>query len=135
MPITATKRPADNSLVAVPQLPKRIRSDEIQTYKDKQLLEKGVHRVSNLFAPIMKLEGHESDIFTCEFHPDGDYLGKNNNQESFQRILTLFPFPLSFVWIRQENLFVVGLWRGVSERVCNGWPQRCSDGAPLQSKR
>lgn len=94
MPITATKRPADSSLVAVPQLPKRIRSDEIQTYKDKQLLEKGIHRVSNLFAPIMKLEGHESDIFTCEFHPDGDYLGKNNKSSVSNDISLIFSFPL-----------------------------------------
>lgn len=76
MPTNTNKRPADNSLVAVPQLAKRTRNDEIQTYKDKQLAEQGIHRVSNLFSPIMKLEGHESDIFTCEFHPDGDYLGE-----------------------------------------------------------
>lgn len=92
MPISATKRPADNSLVAVPQLPKRIRSDEVQTYKDKQLLEQGIHRVSNLFAPIMKLEGHESDIFTCEFHPDGDYLGKYSNQADHSWIIEFFSF-------------------------------------------
>lgn len=77
MPATTQKRPADNSLVAVPQSAKRTRNDEIQTYKDKQLLEQGIQRHSNLFSPIMKLEGHESDIFTCEFHPDGDYLGKS----------------------------------------------------------
>jgi hypothetical protein len=78
MPTSALKRPADNSLVAVPQQAKRTRNDEIQTYKDKQLAEQGINRVSNLFSPIMKLEGHESDIFTCEFHPDGDYLGKHS---------------------------------------------------------
>lgn len=73
----AQKRPADSSLVAVTQSAKRTRNDEIQTYKDKQLLEQGIQRHSNLFSPIMKLEGHESDIFTCEFHPDGEYLGKD----------------------------------------------------------
>lgn len=76
MPISAQKRPAESALVAIPQQTKRTRNDEIQTYKDKQLLEQGITRVSNLFAPIMKLEGHESEIFTCEFHPDGEYLGK-----------------------------------------------------------
>lgn len=76
MPITAQKRPADTALVAVPQVAKRTKNDELQSYKDKQLLEIGVNRVSNLFSPIMKLEGHESDIFSCEFHPDGEYLGK-----------------------------------------------------------
>lgn len=76
MPITAQKRPADTALVAIPQVAKRTKNDELQSYKDKQLLEIGVNRVSNLFSPIMKLEGHESDIFSCEFHPDGEYLGK-----------------------------------------------------------
>lgn len=76
MPMAAQKRPADQSLVAVQQSTKKSRNDELQNYKDRQLLEAGVHRVSNLHSPIMKLEGHEADIFTCEFHPDGDYLGK-----------------------------------------------------------
>jgi hypothetical protein len=75
MSTNSQKRPADMSLVTVPQHAKRTRNDEIQTFKDKQLAEQGIHRVSNLFSPIMKLEGHESDIFTCEFHPEGDYLG------------------------------------------------------------
>lgn len=92
MPTSAQKRPADTALVAVPQLAKRTRNDEIQNYKDKQLAEQGIQRTSNLFAPIMKLEGHESDIFTCEFHPDGEYLGKfkvfceknfNQNNDNF----------------------------------------------------
>lgn len=77
MPITAQKRPSDCALVAIPQVVKRTRNDELQTLKDKQLLEIGVSRHSNLYSPIMKLEGHESDIFSCEFHPDGDYLGKH----------------------------------------------------------
>lgn len=76
MPVNPQKRAADNSaLVAVPQNAKRSRNDElVLSNKDKQL--KGVKRTSNLFSPIMRLEGHESDIFTCEFHPEGEYLGK-----------------------------------------------------------
>lgn len=76
MPTSSLKRPADNNVVAIPQAAKRTRNDEMQTYKDKQLAEIGIARTSSLFAPIMKLEGHESDIFTCEFHPDGDFLGR-----------------------------------------------------------
>jgi Prp8 binding protein len=78
MPVNAQKRPGDNlSLVAVQQTAKRSRNDELlPTFKDKQLLEKGVNRTTNLFAPIMKLEGHESEIFSCEFHPEGELLGK-----------------------------------------------------------
>lgn len=79
MPANTQKRPGDNlSLVAVPQLAKRSRNDElVPTFKDKQLMSKGINRTTNLFAPIMKLEGHESEIFSCEFHPEGELLGKN----------------------------------------------------------
>lgn len=77
MPVNSQKRTADSSaLVAVPQNAKRSRNDElVLSHKDKQLIEKGVQRTTNLFAPIMKLEGHDSDIFACEFHPEGEYLG------------------------------------------------------------
>lgn len=79
MPSIPQKRAADNSaLVAVQQNAKRSRNDElVLSNKDKQLMEIGVNRTSNLFAPIMKLEGHDSDVFTCEFHPEGEYLGNN----------------------------------------------------------
>lgn len=82
MPSVPQKRAADNSaLVAVPQVAKRSRNDElVLSNKDKQLIEKGVQRTSNLFAPIMKLEGHDSDVFACEFHPEGEYLGKKKIQ-------------------------------------------------------
>lgn len=94
MPITALKRPADTALVAVPQTTKRTRNDELQTIKDKQLLEIGVNRVSNLYSPIMKLEGHESEIFSCEFHPEGEFLGKKKSLKFFQEIQ--FQFSSSF---------------------------------------
>ncbi|BES98472.1 WD domain, G-beta repeat [Nesidiocoris tenuis] len=31
-------------------------------------------RTSNLMAPTVALEGHQSDVFGCTFHPDGKYL-------------------------------------------------------------
>jgi Prp8 binding protein len=84
MPVNPQKRAADSSaLIAVPQSAKKSRNDElVLSRNDKQLIEIGVRRTSNLFSPIMKLEGHESDIFTCEFNPDGEYLGKGNFQAS-----------------------------------------------------
>lgn len=104
----AQKRPAETALVAVPQNVKRTRNDEVQTYKDKQLLAAGVNRVSNLHSPIMKLEGHEADIFTCEFHPDGDYLGK------IMILCVISSLNSSFVFselrLRSENLSLECLW-------------------------
>lgn len=94
--MVAQKRPADQSLVAVQQATKRTRNDDLQTYKDRQLLEAGVPRVSNLYSPIMKLEGHEADIFTCEFHPDGDYLGNTKILMCNFNFVTLIPNFRSF---------------------------------------
>lgn len=95
-----TKRP--NNSVVLAQEPKRSKSDLIAyTNRDKALLEsvsvvarrrtkkilkkfneyynvytiiQGVRRTSNLQAPIMQLEGHEGEIFTTEFHPEGEML-------------------------------------------------------------
>ena len=79
MSFNPQKRSADvSALVAVPQNTKRFKNNElVLSNKDKQLMEKGVKRTSNLFSPIIRLEGHESDVFTCEFHPDGEYLASS----------------------------------------------------------
>lgn len=88
----ALKRTAD-SLALVPELKRTRQEVSAYTNKDKALLEvvhitsfrnydplimsslfQGVTRTSNLFAPIMHLEGHQGEVFTCEFHPDGDLL-------------------------------------------------------------
>nr|CAD7439462.1 unnamed protein product [Timema bartmani]CAD7455824.1 unnamed protein product [Timema tahoe] len=34
----------------------------------------GPPRISSLSAPIMLLEGHQGEVFTVDFHPDGKYL-------------------------------------------------------------
>lgn len=71
----AQKRPSGTELVAVPQT-KKSRTDLMNyTAKDKQLMEQhNVDRTSNLFAPIMLLEGHGGEIFSTEFHPEGEHL-------------------------------------------------------------
>lgn len=33
-----------------------------------------VPRTSNLYAPIMLLEGHQGEVFTSKFHPEGKHL-------------------------------------------------------------
>lgn len=69
------KRPAESlSLVATQKSAKRNRNDELEHYKDRQLMELGVKRTSSLFSPIMQLTGHKGEIFSCEFHPDGNHV-------------------------------------------------------------
>lgn len=36
-----------------------------------------VPRTSGLLAPIMAMEGHQGEIFTVEFQPDGQYLASS----------------------------------------------------------
>lgn len=33
-----------------------------------------VPRTSSLYAPIMLLEGHQGEVFTSKFHPEGKHL-------------------------------------------------------------
>uniref|UniRef100_A0A182VUY4 U5 small nuclear ribonucleoprotein 40 kDa protein n=1 Tax=Anopheles minimus TaxID=112268 RepID=A0A182VUY4_9DIPT len=73
MNTAAIKRPSD-ALVPVAN-PKKSRTDIVAyTAKDKQLLEQNVERTSGLLGPIMLLEGHGGEIFSTEFHPEGEHL-------------------------------------------------------------
>ena len=47
------------------------------------LLSQGPPRTSNLLAPIMLLSGHEGEIYTAKFSPDGQYLAS----AGFDRII------------------------------------------------
>ncbi|ESO95628.1 hypothetical protein LOTGIDRAFT_202318 [Lottia gigantea] len=54
---------------------KRAKTDMVvHSGKGNQLVESGPARTSNLTAPIMLLTGHEGDIFTAKFSPDGQML-------------------------------------------------------------
>lgn len=88
------KRPGDTDTVALIPETKKARADvALYSNKDKQLLEavikvtyyrrhpftfilflQGIRRTSNLLSPIMALDGHQGEIFTCAFDPEGDYL-------------------------------------------------------------
>ncbi|XP_050078035.1 U5 small nuclear ribonucleoprotein 40 kDa protein [Anopheles maculipalpis] len=73
MNTAAIKRPSD-ALVPVTNA-KKSRTDIVAyTAKDKQLLEQNVERTSGLLGPIMLLEGHGGEIFSTEFHPEGEHL-------------------------------------------------------------
>ncbi|XP_063903689.1 U5 small nuclear ribonucleoprotein 40 kDa protein-like [Zophobas morio] len=44
---------------------------------DKSVLQGAPARTSKLFAPTMYLHGHEGEIFTVEFHPEGQHLASS----------------------------------------------------------
>jgi Prp8 binding protein len=67
MVVESKRRGDDSSLVPAS---KKARNEVATSNKNKTALQAAPARTSNLFAPIMLLEGHEGEIFTTEFHPD-----------------------------------------------------------------
>ncbi|XP_055386283.1 U5 small nuclear ribonucleoprotein 40 kDa protein [Condylostylus longicornis] len=67
----AYKRPS-SALAIVPETKKA--KNELYQYsnRDKAVVETA--RTSSLLAPIMLLEGHQGELYCCEFHPSGDFL-------------------------------------------------------------
>ncbi|CAG9838011.1 unnamed protein product [Diabrotica balteata] len=71
MVIENKRRADDTALVPVA---KKQRNEIAQKNKNTSVLQATAPRTSNLFAPIMQLEGHEGEIFSVDFHPEGQYL-------------------------------------------------------------
>nr|CFW94225.1 Eka-G protein beta 3 protein [Euperipatoides kanangrensis] len=53
---------------------KKPRNELVLPDKSKNIVHSGPPRSSSLEAPIMLLTGHQGDIFTAKFHPDGTML-------------------------------------------------------------
>ncbi|XP_069672017.1 U5 small nuclear ribonucleoprotein 40 kDa protein [Periplaneta americana] len=53
---------------------KRTRNEVANVSKGTSIVQSDIPRTSNLLAPIMLLEGHQGEIFSVEFHPEGQYL-------------------------------------------------------------
>ena len=68
------KRPAPTESTAL-MLAKRSKHELVATKaQDGALLQSGPARTSNMEAPIMLLTGHEGEIYSAKFHPDGQFL-------------------------------------------------------------
>ncbi|CAH0563391.1 unnamed protein product [Brassicogethes aeneus] len=74
MVIEGKRRADDQALVPVT---KKSRNEVAVSNKNKSVLQAAPARTSNLFAPIMQLEGHEGEVFTVKFHPEGQYLASS----------------------------------------------------------
>ncbi|XP_068085480.1 U5 small nuclear ribonucleoprotein 40 kDa protein [Anabrus simplex] len=68
------KRKAED--LAVVAVGKRPRNEIVQS-KGTSMVPSDIPRTSSLLAPIMLLEGHQGEVFTCEFHPEGQYLASS----------------------------------------------------------
>jgi len=78
------RKEIDDALVPVP---KKARN-EIATYFDRsgQVMEIGPSRTSSMLAPIMLLTGHEAEIFSAKFSPDGEMVASGG----FDRLIYLW---------------------------------------------
>nr|CAI5848418.1 unnamed protein product [Callosobruchus analis] len=72
--VVEQKRKA-NDFALVPS--KKARNEIANKSNNSNALQPAPARTSNLFAPIMLLEGHEGEIFTVDFHPEGQYLASS----------------------------------------------------------
>ncbi|XP_026473601.1 U5 small nuclear ribonucleoprotein 40 kDa protein isoform X1 [Ctenocephalides felis] len=74
MPVSDLKRKSDSLVVASDT--KKLRNElTVLSAREKAVATaSNVVRTSKLFAPIMLLEGHQGDVFSADFHPDGEYL-------------------------------------------------------------
>ncbi|KOB72547.1 WD repeat-containing protein 57 [Operophtera brumata] len=68
-----------------------------------------VPRTSNLYAPIMLLEGHQGEIFTAKFHPEGKHLAS----AGFDRQIFLWT-----VYGQCENVMVMKGHTGAIMELC-----------------
>ncbi|XP_015784103.1 U5 small nuclear ribonucleoprotein 40 kDa protein [Tetranychus urticae] len=69
------KRPGDEFTTVGAVVPlKKGRNELVQAVdpsKSRAVVEMGPPRTSSLFAPIMQLSGHQGEVYSCKFHPDG----------------------------------------------------------------
>merc|ERR1712045_410240 len=69
------KRPLDSSDSTALVVAKKPRNELVQvSEKDKSVVASGPPRTSNMEAPIMLLTGHQSEIYTAKFHPEGNVI-------------------------------------------------------------
>ncbi|XP_026754638.1 U5 small nuclear ribonucleoprotein 40 kDa protein [Galleria mellonella] len=107
MPEMEIKRKADDYSV-VPA--KRTRHEiSVVGTREKAVVTSAVPRTSNLYAPIMLLEGHQGEIFSAKFHPEGKHLAS----AGFDRQIFLWN-----VYGQCENVMVMSGHTGAIMELC-----------------
>ncbi|CAH1638948.1 unnamed protein product [Spodoptera littoralis] len=107
MPELEAKRKADD-LSVVPA--KRTRHEiSVVGTREKAVVTSSVPRTSNLYAPIMLLEGHQGEVFTSKFHPEGKHLAS----AGFDRQIFLWN-----VYGQCENVMVMKGHTGAVMELC-----------------
>ena len=84
-----------------------------------------IKRTSELAAPIMRLEGHEGEVFTCKFSPDGDLFASAGHDKSLLLWRPLHPECENFAVLRGHKSAILELhWTPDSERIVTASPDK-----------
>ena len=82
-----------------------------------------IKRTSELAAPIMRLEGHEGEVFTCKFSPDGDLFASAGHDKSVLLWRPLHPECENFAVLRGHKSAILELhWTPDNERIVTASP-------------
>ena len=102
------KRPADGTVALIPA--KKQRNEMVVVNNSsRQIMESGPPRCSNMDAPIMLLSGHSGEVYTGQFHPNGNMLAS----AGYERLIYLWN-----VYGECENINVMSGHTGAIVQLC-----------------
>ena len=82
-------------------------------------------RTSELAAPIIQLEGHGAEVFTCKFSPDGDLFASAGHDKSIFLWRPLHPDCENFAVLRGHKSAVLELhWCPDGDRIVTASPDK-----------
>lgn len=84
-------------------------------------------RTSELAAPIVQLEGHGAEVFTCKFSPDGDLFASAGHDKSIFLWRPLHPNCENFAVLRGHKSAILELhWCPDGDRIVTASPDKTS---------
>ena len=82
-----------------------------------------IKRTSQLAAPIIRLEGHEGEVFTCKFSPDGDLFASAGHDRSIFLWRPFHPECENFAVLHGHKSAILELhWSSDCERIVTASP-------------
>ena len=84
-----------------------------------------IKRTSELAAPIMRLEGHEGEVYTCKFSHDGDLFASAGHDKAIFLWRPLHPDCENFAVLRGHKSAILELhWSHDNEKIVSASPDK-----------
>lgn len=84
-----------------------------------------IQRTSELAAPILRLEGHKGEVYTCKFSPDGDLFASAGHDKSIFLWRPLHPECKNFAVLCGHKSAILELhWSADCERIVTASPDK-----------